>query len=203
MLKSVDLYKGGFPARYGGRISSVMDIRTKDGNFYHKSGEFSLGVLSSKLFLEGPIKREKSSYALSVRYCNFGIYSWLLSRLQHEEGTSGYYFYDINFKTNFILSPQNRLFLNVYSGDDNIFYKETDVKVENSNYTYSDESNVKWGNTAGSVRWSHFADNGFSIIRHSHLVVIDFSIELKAIQKIQIRKKQQLIYFKRVPQSRI
>lgn len=159
MLKSVDLYKGGFPARYGGRISSVMDIRTKDGNLYKHKGEFSLGILSSKLFLEGPFKNGKSSYALSVRYCNFGAYTWLFSMLQHDTGTSGYYFYDINLKTNFILSPNNRLFLNFYSGDDDIFYKETNVKVENSNYTYSGKNDIKWGNTGGSVRWLHNSDN--------------------------------------------
>ena len=161
MLKSVDLYKGGFPARYGGRISSVMDIRTKDGSLYNHKGEFSLGILSSKLFLEGPIKSGKSSYALSFRYCNFGIYSWLFSKLQNETGTSGYNFHDINLKTNYILSPRNRLFLNFYSGDDDISYKETNVKVENSNYTYSGNSDIKWGNTSGSVRWLHTADNGF------------------------------------------
>lgn len=161
MLKSVDLYKGGFPARYGGRISSVMDIRTKDGNLYNHKGEFSLGILSSKLFLEGPIKSGKSSYALSFRYCNFGIYSWLFSKLQNEAGTSGYNFYDINLKTNSILSPHNRLFLNFYSGDDDISYKETNVEVENSNYTYSGNSDIKWGNTSGSMRWLHTADNGF------------------------------------------
>lgn len=161
MLKSVDLYKGGFPARYGGRISSVMDIRTKDGNLYDKKGEFMLGILSSKLFLEGPIISGKSSYALSVRYCNFGIYTWLFSKLQNDVGTSGYNFYDINLKTNYILSPQNRLFINFFTGDDNISYKETDVKIEFSDNTYSEKSNIKWGNTAGSVRWLHTADNGF------------------------------------------
>jgi len=161
MLKSVDLYKGGFPARYGGRISSVMDIRTKDGNLYNHKGEFSLGILSSKLFLEGPIKSGKSSYALSFRYCNFGIYTWLFSKLQNDAGTSGYDFYDINLKANYILSPQNRLFLNFYSGNDNISYKETNVKIENSNYTYSGYSDIKWGNTSGSMRWLHTTDNGF------------------------------------------
>lgn len=161
MLKSVNLYKGGFPARYGGRISSVMDIRTKDGDLYNHKGEFSLGILSSKLFLEGPIKSGKSSYALSVRYCNFGIYTWLFSKLQNDAGTSGYNFYDINLKTNYILSPQNRLFFNFFTGDDNISYKETNVKIELSNSTYSGKSDIKWGNTAGSVRWLHTADNGF------------------------------------------
>jgi hypothetical protein len=161
MLKSVDLYKGGFPARYGGRVSSVMDIRTKDGNLYSRKGEFALGILSSKLFLEGPVRSGKSSYALSVRYSNLGLYTWLISKMQHEEGRSGYYFYDINLKTNFILSPQNRLFLNFYTGDDNVFYKETNVKVESLNSVYSNKSDIKWGNTAGSVRWLHTAGNGF------------------------------------------
>lgn len=161
MLKSVNMYKGGFPARYGGRASSVMDIRTKDGNLYQHKGEFSLGLLSTKLFLEGPIRKEKSSYVISARYCNFGIYSLLYKLFEREKGINGYHFYDINLKTNVILSPNNRLFFNFYSGDDNIFYRETNIKVENTSINYSGKSDMLWGNTGGSIRWLHINENGF------------------------------------------
>lgn len=160
MLKSVDLYKGGFPARYGGRISSVMDIRNKDGNMYKRKGEYSLGLISGKLFLEGPIKEAKSSYALSFRLCNFGIYSYLMNRMQGVDYTQGYYFYDLNVKTNFILSQRDRLFLSFYSGDDNVYYKEDDLKIERSNDIYSAQTGIKWGNTAFSLRWLHALENG-------------------------------------------
>lgn len=160
MLKSVDLYKGGFPARYGGRISSVVDVRNKEGNLYERKGEISLGLISAKLFLEGPLKAGKSSYALSYRYCNFGIYSLMMNKMQGVKYTQGYHFYDINLKTNFILSPQDRLFFSFYSGDDDVYYKEKDAKVERTNYVYSGKSDIKWGNSAGSLRWLHVFDNG-------------------------------------------
>ena len=160
MLKSVDLYKGGFPARYGGRVSSVMDVRNKDGNMNERGGEVALGLISAKVFLEGPLKKGKSSYALSYRYCNFGIYSLLMNSMQGENYTQGYHFYDINLKTNFILSPTDRLFLSFYSGDDNVYYNEKNAQIERTNYIYSGKSNIKWGNTAGSLRWLHVFDSG-------------------------------------------
>lgn len=160
MVKSVDLYKGGFPARYGGRISSVVDVRNKDGNLYKHKGEIALGLISSKIFLEGPIKIGESSYAVSYRNCNFGIYSYLFNKLQGIDYTQGYYFNDINAKVNLKLSQKDRLFLGFYTGDDNNYYTEKDTKLENYNLIYSGESELKWGNTAGSIRWMHVFDNG-------------------------------------------
>jgi hypothetical protein len=160
MVKSVDLYKGGFPARYGGRISSVVDVRSKDGNLYESKGEIALGLISGKIFLEGPLKKGESSYALSYRNCNFGIYSYLYNLSQGLNYTEGYYFNDINFKTNLKLSQSDRLFVGFYTGEDNIYYKEKDTKVEIVNIKYSGQSELKWGNTAGSVRWLHVFNDG-------------------------------------------
>jgi hypothetical protein len=160
MLKSVDLFKGGFPARYGGRVSSVMDIRTKDGNLNKKAGEIALGLISAKLFLEGPIKSGKSSYALSYRYCNFGIYSYLMNKMQGVNYTQGYHFFDFNLKANFFLTATDRLFVGVYSGDDNVYYREKDTKIERTNLVYSGKSEIKWGNTAASMRWLHIFEGG-------------------------------------------
>ncbi len=160
MVKSVDLYKGGFPARYGGRISSVIDVRNKDGNLYKYKGEIGLGLISGKVFIEGPLKKGESSYAFSYRNCNFGIYSYLFNKFQGLKYTQGYYFNDINFKANIKLSEKNRLFLGFYRGEDNIYYKEKDTKIEQYNIKYSGKSEIKWGNTAGSLRWLHIFDNG-------------------------------------------
>jgi hypothetical protein len=160
MVKSVDLYKGGFPARYGGRISSVLDVRSKDGNLYEHKGEVGIGLISSKIFLEGPLKKGESSYAFSYRNCNFGIYSYLYNKTQGIDYKQGYYFNDINFKTNLKMSAHDRLFMSFYAGDDNVYYKEKDTELEKYNIKYSGESQLKWGNTAGSVRWLHVFDNG-------------------------------------------
>lgn len=160
MLKSIEIFKGGFPARFGGRISSVIDVRNKDGNLFKSHGEISAGLLSGKIFIEGPLISSKSSYALSYRISNFGLYSLLMNKIQGVNYTQGYNFYDMNFKSNFMLSPRNRLFFSIYSGDDNIYYKESDVSIERTNYIYSGNSNVRWGNNAGSFRWLHIFENG-------------------------------------------
>lgn len=160
MVKSVDLYKGGFPARYGGRVSSVVDVRTKDGNLFEHHGEIGLGLITGKIFLEGPIKKGESSYAFSYRHCNFGIYSFLYNKMQGVDYKQGYYFNDINFKANLKLSLTDRLFLSLYTGDDKVYYKERDTELESYNIRYSGQSEIKWGNTSGSVRWLHAFDNG-------------------------------------------
>ncbi len=160
IVKSVDLYKGGFPARYGGRISSVVDVRNKEGNLNKRNGEIGLGILSSKFFLEGPISKGQSSYALSARYCNFGIYSYLLKKMQNLPFTSGYMFYDVNLKVNLKVSDSDRLFLSAYNGLDDIYVYEKDVKEDRSDIKYSGSSDLMWGSTAGSVRWLHVFKNG-------------------------------------------
>jgi hypothetical protein len=127
---------------------------------YKHKGEIALGLISSKIFLEGPIKKGESSYAISYRNCNFGIYSYLFNKFRGIDYTQGYYFNDINAKVNLKLSQKDKLFLGFYSGDDKIYYKEKDTKIESINLIYSGESNLKWGNTAGSMRWLHVFDNG-------------------------------------------
>jgi len=160
MVKSVDLYKAGFPARYGGRISSVVDIRNKEGNLYQTKGEIAVGLISSKFFIEGPIKKGESSYAFSYRNCNFGIYSYLYKLKERLSTLAGYYFNDINFKANLKLSPTDRLFVSFYTGEDNIYATDDGTIVKSANMKYTGLSELKWGNTAGSVRWLHLLKNG-------------------------------------------
>jgi hypothetical protein len=137
-----------------------VDIRSKDGNLYQHKGEIGFGLISGKVFFEGPINKGKSSYAFSFRNCNFGIYSYLFNKFQGLKYTQGYYFNDINLKTNIKLSDNDRLILGFYKGEDNIYYNEKETKIEQYNVKYSGKSEIKWGNIAGSVRWLHFFDNG-------------------------------------------
>lgn len=195
MLKSVEIYKGGFPARFGGRISSVVDVRNKDGNLFEHHGEISAGLVSGKLFLEGPLKSSKSSYALSYRMSNFGLYSLLMNKLQGVNYTQGYNFYDLNFKTNFILSPRNRLFFSIYTGSDNIYYKEKDVSVERTNYIYSGKSDISWGNNAGSLRWLHIFENG--LFNNVTLSLTDYRYinSVESIVKNKTNNTKQIDYY--------
>ena len=126
-LKNVTLYKGSFPAHFGGRLSSVVDIRMKEGDMQQYHGNVSVGLISSKLNFEGPIVKDKLSFNLSFRR----TYSDLLmkpalwiAKTQLEDVNklkAGYYFYDFNGKLNWKISDKDRLYLSFYSGDDAIY----------------------------------------------------------------------------------
>ncbi|MDD2284840.1 MAG: TonB-dependent receptor [Paludibacter sp.] len=174
-IKNVTLYKGSFPARFGGRLSSVIDVRMNDGNDKKIHGNVSIGIVSSKINIEGPIIKEKTTFNISARR----TYSDLLMQpiimlgmakdFQDEEGnlTSGYYFYDLNAKINHKFSNNDRLYLSLYMGDDIIYtnyrnrysniYDEKDRSREES----SERMKLKWnwGNIVTSVRWNHMINN--------------------------------------------
>ncbi len=155
MVKSVEVYKGGFPARYGGRVSSVIDVRNKDGSLYNYHGEIGLGIFLSKIFMEGPVFKNKSSYALSVRRCNLDLYTFLYHKLLGNNEMNGYNFYDINLKTNFVLTGKDRIFFSIYSGNDK-FYQKTKEKISSpTEFDYTSKYYIKWGNNTASLRWYH------------------------------------------------
>ena len=110
-IKNVELIKGGFPARYGGRLSSVLDIRMKDGNMKKFHAEGSLGIIASKLTVEGPIIKDKTSFIISARRTYMDIIAQPMIRLINgdEYTTQGYYFYDLNAKVNHKFNDKNRL----------------------------------------------------------------------------------------------
>ena len=162
-LKNVTLYKGSFPAHFGGRLSSVVDIRMKEGDMQQYHGNVSVGLISSKLNFEGPIVKDKLSFNLSFRR----TYSDLLMKpalwiARHAEKDmsklkAGYYFYDFNGKLNWKISDKDRLYLSFYSGDDAIFFgvKYRDYAYENVKYTDNMGLNWKWGNKVSALRWNH------------------------------------------------
>ena len=146
-LKSLEFIKGGFPARYGGRISSVLDVQMKDGNKNDTHGEIGVGLISNRLTLESPIKKNKSSFIVSARR----TYPDLLFSLfkNSDGGVLKSNFYDVNAKVNFDLNAKNRLFLSTYLGKDNLF--------ERVNKSGDDYRNIgfSWGNQTGTLRWNH------------------------------------------------
>lgn len=151
-IKNVELVKGGFPARYGGRLSSVVDITMKEGNMKKFSGEGSVGIVSSKLSLEGPIIKDKTSFIVSARRTYIDILAQPFIKAEAQAsgnaGTAGYYFYDLNAKVNHIFSPRDRLFLSVYTGKDK-FYSDLD----NGSNVYGAE--LGWGNLTSALRYNH------------------------------------------------
>ncbi|MEO0899236.1 MAG: TonB-dependent receptor [Bacteroidota bacterium] len=164
-LSSVQLYKGGFPARYGGRLSSILDVRMKEGNLNEFQGEGSVGIISSKLSFQGPIKKGKSSFIISGRRTYVDLFTRPISRLASQgEAAVGYYFYDLNGKVNYIFSDKDRLFFSFYLGDDK-FSGNGGYEFEQDDYKYEEEFRLGlgWGNRLGALRWNHiWSDKLFS-----------------------------------------
>lgn len=165
-INSVSLIKGGFPAQFGGRLSSILDISMKEGNNkkYHVKG--GLGVITSKLTVEGPLLKDKASFIVSARR----TYLDLLLKAFSALANNNYSFYDINAKLNYSLSSKDRVFLSFFTGKDDAAY------VDASSLKY----NFNFGNTTGTFRWNHlFSDKLFvntSFIYNSYLM------NLKSIQ---------------------
>ncbi len=168
-IKDVKLIKGGFPARYGGRLSSVIEVNMKEGNKKEFKGAGSIGLISSKLTLEGPIG-DKTSFMLSGRrtYIDLLARPLIKSSLKQDgiDGVLGYYFYDFNGKINHTFSDKNRLYLSFYSGRDAFYYnatEDTDDRKETNN------TNLGWGNYTSVLRWNHlFQDNLFANLALSY-----------------------------------
>ena len=146
-IKDVQVFKGGIPAEYGGKASSVIDIRMKDGNSQKLSASGGIGNLSSRLTVEGPIIKDKWSFIASGRR----IYADVLGRLMGLEALkeNKLYFYDLNLKTNIKLNEKNKLYFSAYTGDDYF-------KLGESIY-------MQYGNLTSTARWNHlFSDRLFS-----------------------------------------
>lgn len=166
-VKSVQLYKGGFPARYGERLSSVVDIRMKEGNEKETHGSFSTGIIASKLSLEGPLIKNKSSYIISGRRTYIDILSMPFQTAANKNYDSktygGYYFYDLNGKVNYKFSDKNRVFLSAYLGSDKAYLKDT-YKSDYSNnpddwYESKEKIGLGWGNIISALRWNYLINN--------------------------------------------
>lgn len=166
-LKSVELTKGGFPARFGGRLSSVVEMTMKDGNKEKFSGEAGIGLLSSRLTLEGPIVKNKSSFLISGRR----TYADVLVRPFLPDGENvGYYFYDLNAKLNYDFGPKNRLYLSGYFGRDKFY-----IKSDNGGFGY-DEGGLYWQNKTATLRWNHLFNN--RIFSNTSLIFSEYDLKI-------------------------
>lgn len=149
-IRSVELVKGGFPARYGGRLSSVVDINMKEGNKNKLHGEGGIGLIASRLTLEGPIQKGKSSFMISGRRTYYDI---LAKPFIKGNVKGGYYFYDLNGKVNFKLGNKDHLYISGYFGNDKFYAKQKQNLAEGINSSFN--TNLKWGNITAVSRWNH------------------------------------------------
>lgn len=152
-IKNVKLIKGGMPSNYGGRLSSVLDITMKDGNYKSFQADGGIGLIASRLTLQGPIKEDTASFILSGRRTYIDVLSKpLISDTSAFKG-SGYYFYDLTAKLNWRLSDKDRLYLSGYFGRDVFTFNNKDLDFN---------FNIPWGNATASLRWNHlFSDKLF------------------------------------------
>ncbi len=152
-IKSMELTKGGFPARYGGRLSSVLEMSMKDGNKNKFAGEAGIGLISSRAVLEGPIVKDKASFLVSARRTYVDV---LARPFMEDDFKGGYYFYDINAKANWDINDRNKIFLSGYFGKDKFNFKE--------NYSGNVmEAGLFWDNATSTIRWnSVLSDKVFS-----------------------------------------
>lgn len=170
-VKNVSLIKGGMPSQFGGRLSSVVDVTMKEGNNKQYQVEGGIGLISSRLTVQGPIKKETGSFIVSGRRTYIdALVKPFIPKTSRAYG-SGYYFYDLNAKFNYKLSEKDRLFLSGYYGKDVFSYK-------NSESDYG--ADIPWGNAVASLRWNHlFSDQLFV---NTSLIYSDYDFGLRISQ---------------------
>lgn len=173
-IKSVELIKGGFPARYGGRLSSVIDLNMKDGNREKLHGEGGIGLIASRLVLEGPLtKNKKGSFLISGRrtYLDF-VGAPVINAQTNGQLNAGYYFYDLNAKANYDLTPKDKVYLSGYFGRDRFYAND---KVLNT------DTGLSWGNATGTFRWNHLINQ--KLFSNLSLIFSDYKFQISSVEK--------------------
>lgn len=164
-IKDVTLYKGGMPAEYGGRLSSVLDITMNQGNNQEYQVTGGIGIISARLSVEGPLQKEKSSFLLSGRRTYADIFLKLNEEGDYSE--SSLFFYDLNAKANYTLSDRDRLFLSGYFGRDRLGFQ--------------DLFGIDWGNTTGTLRWNRvvsdrlFSNTSIIFSKYDYRIDVDLN----------------------------
>jgi hypothetical protein len=170
-IKNVSLIKGGMPAQYGGRLSSVLDISMKEGNNQKYQVEGGIGLIASRFSVQGPIKKDKSSFIISARRTYVDAISKPFISKSSQFYGSGYYFYDLNAKLNYKFSEKDRLYLSGYFGRDVFDF---------INGRQSLNVNIPWGNGTGTLRWNHVFHN--KLFGNTTAVYNDYKFTFSAAQ---------------------
>ena len=170
-IKNTTLIKGGMPAQYGGRLSSVLDISMKDGNMNKLQAEGGIGSISSRLSIQGPIKKDKASFIVSGRRTYIDALIKPFIKKSSQFYGSGYYFYDLNAKFNYRFSNKDRLYISGYFGRDvfDFVNKQRQFNV-----------GIPWGNSTVTARWNHVFSK--KLFMNSTVVYNDYNFALNALQ---------------------
>jgi len=160
-IKDVSVYKGGMPAQYGGRLSSVVDIKMKDGNQKKLDIEGGLGAIASRLNVSAPIVKDKGSFIISARRTYADVFLGLIK--DTGQGKQSLYFYDINLKANYKISKKDRVFLSGYFGRDEL--------------VLGNQFSTDWGNKTATLRWNHVFGN--SLFSNTSLIYSNFDYKVR------------------------
>jgi len=191
-IKNVTLYKGAIPPNFGGRLSSVVDVRMKEGNMKQYKVAGGIGIISSKVAVEGPLVKDESSFIFSARRTYGDLFLPLLNdpNLKNTQ----LYFYDLNLKTNYRFSDKDRLYLSGYLGKDHFKYNENFL--------------LDWGNITGTLRWNHlfndkvFANTSFITSSYNYFVQLGSNANKFSIQSlISDYQLKSDVYYYRKPES--
>jgi hypothetical protein len=166
-IKSIEVLKGGFPAEYGGRLSSVINITSRDGDVNQFKGSASIGLISSKLSLEAPIQKGKSSFIVSARRTYIDQVAGLVAK--KKVNGNGYYFYDINARATYVLNKKNKLSFTFFNGKDDFTFKNNDGIERNFN--------TLWGSTVGALNWEQKINK--KLQQQTSLIYNKFSLDSK------------------------
>ncbi len=169
-VKNISLTKGGMPAQYGGRLSSVLDISMKDGNYKEYKVDGGIGLIASRATIQGPIQKDKSSFIISGRRTYIDILTKPFIKEESDFSGSAYYFYDLNAKMNYIISDKDKLFLSGYFGKD--------VFTFNSGDDFS--LKIPWGNSTASLRWNHLFNDKLFVNTTAIYSAYNFSFQGQA-----------------------
>lgn len=167
-VKGMNLIKGGMPAQYGGRLASVLDITMKEGNNQKFRVDGGIGLISSRLTVQGPLKRDKSSFILSARRTYIDLLLKPLVSKDDQFYGSSYYFYDLNAKINYTLSNKDRIFLSAYFGRDKFTYQD--------NEDLGFKATIPYGNATASFRWNHLFNS--RLFMNTSLIFTDYNFEV-------------------------
>jgi outer membrane receptor protein involved in Fe transport len=170
-IKNVSLIKGGMPAQYGGRISSVVDVTMKEGNMNKTEVDAGIGLIASRFSIQGPVKKDKASFMVSARRTYVDALVKPFIKKDNSFYGSGYYFYDLNAKINYKISEKDRLYLSGYFGKDVFDF---------NNAERSFATNVPWGNSTATLRWNHIFNR--KLFSNATLVYNDYNFAFNARQ---------------------
>jgi hypothetical protein len=170
-IKNVSLIKGGMPAQYGGRLSSVLDVSMKEGNNKKMQVDGGIGVIASRISIQGPLVKEKSSFIISARRTYIDALTKPFVSKSSQFYGSGYYFYDLNAKANYKFSEKDRLYISGYFGRDVFDFK---------NGAQSLDVKIPWGNSTGTLRWNHVFNK--KLFANTTAVYNDYNFSFQALQ---------------------